>query len=248
MATFREIIYAALDLLKETTDDAYYTEEHMLFLATKMRAVLLERKYSKSRNKSFSQVSDANSQTICLDLTQTKLLPSGCGGNWLVSEPIPDTLSISEPSVYPVNQMLSSQIAWIPAERMQYVGHNKWLKNIIYAAKDDSNRLYLHSENPQFRFLKQVRMSAVFADPMKALDLTCSNDSTEKCEPLDMVFPLEESLVASCIELMVQEVAGPRYAPEDKQNDAKDNLSDVGYTKTQAPVEREERRRSQPEE
>ena len=54
MATFGEIIYMTLDLLKERADDAYYTEEHIIFLASKMRSLLLERKYKNSNRTSFA--------------------------------------------------------------------------------------------------------------------------------------------------------------------------------------------------
>lgn len=40
--TYREAIYAILDLLKQSSDDSYYTEEHALFLVSKMRAAILK--------------------------------------------------------------------------------------------------------------------------------------------------------------------------------------------------------------
>lgn len=42
MKTWREIIYMILDLLKQSSDDSYYTEEHVLFLASKMRSAILK--------------------------------------------------------------------------------------------------------------------------------------------------------------------------------------------------------------
>ena len=48
-------------------------------------------------------------------------------------------------------------------------------------------------------------------------------------------FPLEQALIPSCIELTVQELMGSRYAPEDKSNDAKDNLADVAVTQQRYP-------------
>ena len=256
MATYREVVYAVLDLLKERSDDAFYTEEHILFFATKFRAYLLERKNRKSRNASFQVPSGENSQQICVDLEKATLLPEGCGGQWLKSvQEIPDTLDAGEPTIYPVNQMLGTTLTLIPAERMPYVGYNKWLKNIIYAAIGNDNHLYLSSVNAQFSYLKKVRMNATFSDPLEAAALAC-DDSGEalSCEELDQEFPLEASLVPSCIEMIVQEIAGPRYAPEDKKNDAKDNLSEVAMasSRTAAPTESSERatyrKRDYPEE
>ena len=244
MATFGEVIYMALDLLKERADDAYYTEEHMLFLANQVRAVLLNRKYSKSRNKSFAAVSGENTQQICLTLAPAELLPGGCGGTWLRSdEEVPDTMDIYDATLATVSEMMFSPVTLIPAERMPYVGHNKWLLNIIYAAIASDNHLYLTSANSQFLFLKKVKMEAVFSDAAKAAEYECDSDGEAKCDILNAEFPLEAALIPSCIELMVQEIVGSKYVPEDKSNNAADDLTDIRMVRRPtAPVETTERR------
>lgn len=239
MATFGEIVYSVLDILKEHADDAYYTEEHVIFLASKMRAFLLERKYKNTRNSTFVEMSDENKQQICIGLEAADLLSGGCLGPWLKStEKIPDTINASMPELSTISDMLHSMVTYIAPERMPYVGHNKWLKNIIYASKSDDGYLYLHSVNPQFAFLDKVQMNAVFSDPEEAAKLACEGNEG-KCDILNARFPLESSLVPSCIEMVVQELMGSRYAPEDKNNDAKDGLGDAAVTtaKQQKPAE-----------
>lgn len=231
MATFGEIVYSVLDILKEHTDDAYYTEEHVIFLASKMRALLLERKYKNTRNSSFQEMSDENRQQICLDLEAADLLPAGCEGPWLKSvEKIPDTINAAMPTVSAGSDMMHTMVTYIAPERMPYVGYNKWLKNIIYVAKSKDGYLYLHSSNPQFMFLENIQMSAIFSDPEKAAKLACEGNDEGKCDILSANFPLEAALVPSCIEMVVQELLGSRYAPEDKTNDAKDGLGDAAVT------------------
>ena len=39
--TVKEIVYMILDEVKKQSDDAYYTEEHIIFLASKYGAFLL---------------------------------------------------------------------------------------------------------------------------------------------------------------------------------------------------------------
>lgn len=239
MATFAEITYAVLDLLKEKTDDAHFTEEHVIFFASHIRNLLLERKYKNSRNQTFTPMSDENTQEICLDLEPTEMLPAGCSGMWLHSvEEIPDTVSVGNTTLSVVSDMLQSTVTFIPSERMPYVGHNKWLKNILYASKSNDGHLYVTGSNPQFMYLQKVRMTAVFSDPRKAAELSCEENGS-KCNILEMEFPLESALIPSCIELTVQEMMGTRYAPEDKKNDAKDGLADVSVTQQRhsRPVE-----------
>lgn len=239
-----------LDLLKESSDDAFYTEEHILFLATKMRAALIERKYKKSRNKGYVEPSSQNTQQICIDLEPADLIPEGCDGTWLRSvQELPDTLSGNVTNVYPVSDMLFSSVTFIAPERMPYVGYNKWLTRIIYASLSEDNHLYMTSGNDQFIHLEKANVSAVFSDPVEAAKLSCDNEGGD-CDYMDTEFPLEDALIPSCIELVVQEIAGPRYNPEDKVNDASDGLSDVGLVsrRTVMPNEQEERRRPSQEE
>lgn len=228
MATFGEIVYSVLDIMKEHSDDSYYTEEHIIFLASHMRNLLLERKYKNSRNQTFTPMSDENTQEICLNLEPTEMLPTGCSGMWLHSiEEIPDTVNVSNTTLSVVSDMIQSTVTFIPPERMPYVGYNKWLKNILYASKSNDGHLYITGSNPQFMYLQKVRMTAVFSDPRKAAELSCDGDGKGKCNILEMEFPLESALIPSCIELVVQELIGSRYAPEDKKNNAKDDLSDI---------------------
>ena len=123
MATYSEVVYACLDLLKEKTDDAHFTEEHVIFFASHMRNLLLERKYKNSRNQTFTPMSDENLQDICLTLEPTEMLPSGCTGLWLHSiEEIPDTINVSNTTLSTISDMIQSTVTFIPPERMPYVG------------------------------------------------------------------------------------------------------------------------------
>ena len=236
MATYSEICYACLDLLKERSDDAYYTEEHVLFLASKIRALLLERKYKNTRNATFQSMSSENVQQICLDVVPEDFHMEGCVGGWLKSvQEVPDMLGVSEPKVYPIGDMLRTIIGYVPMERLPYVGYNKWLRHIVYAARSTDKHLYLNGSNTQFMYLNKVKMEGVFSDPLKAAELSCNPDGNGKCDILNMTFPLEQSLVPSCIEMVVQELMGSRYAPEDKGNNAKDDLGDAAVSAPRHP-------------
>lgn len=235
MATFGEIVYSCLDILKELSDDSYYTEENIIFLASKMRTLLLERKYKNSRNQTFTPMSDENMQDICLELQPAELAPAGCTGMWLRSvKEIPDTVNVADAKLSTVSDMIQSAVTFIPSERMPYVGYNKWLQKILYASKSSDGHLYITGSNPQFMYLEKVRMTAVFSDPVKAAELSCEGEG-KACDILEMPFPLESALIPSCIELTVQELMGSRYAPQDKQNNAKDDLSDVSVTQQRHP-------------
>lgn len=223
--TYREIVYMCLDQLKVTSDDSYYTEDHVLFLISKIRALVLKQRYSDIKK----EIPNSNYQTICLDLIQVPAIAGEpCeGGTYLRSkDKVPSTMSIGNNTVYPVDFYQGTHITYVSRERMRYAGGNKWLQNIIYTSKGPDDYLYFKSSNPQFLYLEKVRMTSVFEDPEKASELECDSD-TSQCDVLDKDFPLEEGLVSSVIELVVKYLSGAIYKPKDQENNANDDLSDL---------------------
>ena len=66
MSTFREIIYMCSDQLKLSSDDTFFTNDHILYLLKKYRGLFLSQKYKDVRK----EIPESNYQTICLDLIQ----------------------------------------------------------------------------------------------------------------------------------------------------------------------------------
>lgn len=223
--TYREAIYSILDLLKQSSDDSYYTEEHALFLVSKMRAAILKQTYSNIKK----EVPESNYQTICLDLIEVPAIAGEpCeGGTYLRSkQKIPTTLPVGNTKIYPVDYY-QGEITYVSRERMRYVGHNKWLQNIIYASLGPDQYLYFKSSNPQYIYMKQVRMNGIFEDAEAAAKLQCESQDENTCDVLDTQFPLEEGLVTVLIEMAVKFLSGSIYKPKDPNNDASDNLSEL---------------------
>ena len=161
MTTYREVVFMALDELKLISNDATYTPEHLIFLADKMRALLLDRRYRDARK---GEVSRSNYQEICLELVEVPAIPgTTCYGEYLRStEKVPSLMNIGIKHIYPVDYFNSEHISYIPLERMPYVGYNKWLSNMIYVTKGPDDYLYLKSSNPQFLYLKKLKIDVVF--------------------------------------------------------------------------------------
>lgn len=222
MSKLREIVYMVNDELKLDSNDAFYTIEHFRSFADKFRATLLERRYRDVRRY---DIPHANYQTLCLDLKEVPGLPgSDCSEVYLRStEKIPSVMPVGIKRIYPVDYFESYHITWVTKERMQFVGNNKWLANIIYATKGPDDYLYLKSNNPQFLYIKQLKFDGIFFNTEEAYKLSCNKSDT--CDILDMEYPLEESLVAPLIQMTVQEFSNDVYKPQDKENNASDDLS-----------------------
>lgn len=224
MSTYREIVYMINDELKLSSDDAYFTEDHIIYLTSKYRAFLLKQRYSDI--KKF--IPESNFSTICLDLIEVPAISGEVceGGVYLRSKnKIPYMMGIKQPRVYPVDYY-QGEITYVNRDRMKYVGYNKYLNNIIYCSLAPDNYLYFKSSNPQYLYLEKVRITALFENAEETFGLQC-DENGKICELLDAEFPLESSLVPTLISLVVQELAKPREIDEDRTNNANDNLGDI---------------------
>lgn len=226
MSTYKELVYMCLDELKLYSDDALYTEEHIMFLLGKYRTFLIKQRYSDVKK----QIPESNYQTICLDLIEVPAISGEpCeGGSYLRSkEKIPFLMKIGNPRVYPIDYY-QGEITYVSRDRMRYVGYNKYLQNIIYASLGPDNYLYFKSFNPQFLYLEKVRITGIFEDTLAASELQCPNENGNTvCDVLDREFPIENALIPPLIQLVIEELTKSEYKPEDKENNSDDDLSEV---------------------
>jgi hypothetical protein len=221
--TYNEVIYMVLDELKLSSDDSFYTKDHIIFLLVKYRSFLLKQRYSDIKK----QIPDSDYQSICLDLIEVPAISGEpCeGSSYLRSKnKVPTTMMIGNPRVYPMD-FYQGEITYISRDRMRYIGYNKFLRNIIYCSKAPDGYLYFKSWNPQFLHLEKVRFNAIFEDAKEASEMACPEENGTICKLEDKEFPIEDALVPVLVSLVVQELAGPRDSDKDKDNDANDNLS-----------------------
>lgn len=213
-----------LDELKLSSDDAQFTEDHVMFLLNKYRAFLLKQRYSDIKK----QIPESNYQTICLDLIQVPAISGDAceGGTYLRSkEKVPFLMQIGTPRVYPLDYY-QGEITYVSRDRMRYVGYNKFLQNIIYCSIGPDNYLYFKSFNPQYLYLEKVKFTGIFQDSIQASDLQCPDDNGDIiCNSIDRTFPIEDALIPPLIELVVKELTNSVYRPEDESNNAKDDLA-----------------------
>ena len=230
--TYREVVYFVIDELKLLSDDTTFTPEHIIFIADKLRAKLLYERYKDARK---GEPSRSNYQTVSFNLKQVPAIAgTSCYGTFLrTTEKLPTLLNIGIPHIYSstsdkaVYYFNNEHFTLVPMERMPYVGNNKWLSNIIYVAKGPDDYLYLKSMNPQFLYLKNLSIDAIFQDAKSITELCNCN-----CDILDAYLPLEEPLIHTLIYNIVAELSGVRYQPTDKVNNSKDDMENYTTTKT----------------
>ena len=214
----KEIIYIILDRIKGTSDDFSYTEEHILFLINKYRSYMLKQTYKDVKKT----IPYSNYQTLCLDLEiENKGL---CQGVILRSkQEIPNLINISKPLLY--TEYENTKIVFTNKDRFRFVGSNKFFKNILYSCIGEDNRLLMKSNNPQYLYLKSIKLEGVFEDFEKAFELSCGSNKT--CDILDADFPFEDSLVPQMCDNIFMVLTNSIYKPKDDNNDASDTLANL---------------------
>ena len=100
MAKYKEIVSMVLDMLKVTSDDSIFTEDHIIFLAGRYRSFLLKQRYYTDLKK---QIPESNYQTLCLGLEKVETIDGvPCiGGYYLrTTEPVPNLLPFGNSRFY----------------------------------------------------------------------------------------------------------------------------------------------------
>lgn len=212
MTTYRELIYICLDLLKGTSDDFSYTEEHVAFLLEKYRAFLLKQRYGNDPKK---YIPHENYNNLTIELYKGKSVIS-----------IPTLMNIGIPRIslferdahIVYNDVLYDyKIEYVPKERYPFVGNNRFLKNIKYCTLTADNSLIIKDFEDEYR---TIVLTAVFEEPIVE----------EGESKLDSRFAIEGSLIPNLVQLVVKDLLGAAYRPSDYQNNANDDLASLaGY-------------------
>lgn len=238
MSTYRELIYMVLDKVKESTDDAYFKEEHVAFLMDKYRPLILKQRYADVR-KSISQnnysrfivnMSETNGNNSDLE---SSIYHTTTGTVWYSSQPVPRLVSLNgeteEIKVFNYGSAANSDKVFkgdfsiVSQERFKFVGENKWLKKFAYITISPDYTLCLKYADTTITMPETLLVMGIVEDPKKELSRILPVVSNY----LDMVYPLEEALVPPLLELVVKDLVDGIYRPEDTVNNATDDLAKI---------------------
>lgn len=218
MNTYKELIYMCLDLLKGSSDDFSFTEEHIAYLLDKYRAFLLKQKYMNEYKKPMSNSNYQNIQIKISDLS----VPGE--RNYKSDNQLPNLLDVGIPKIIS-NDYYDIHFEFVSRDRFPFVGNNKYLKRFWYCCIDNNNYLNVTSNGTRY-FLGNdeqpliLTLTGVFENPKEVFEYN-------GVEYLDEEFPLEEALIPNLIEIVVKVLSPSIYKPEDDINNAKDDLATI---------------------
>ena len=218
MAKLRELTYMVLDELKLSSDDSYFNEDHVKFLIGKYRNFILKQQYKDIKK----EIADSNFQTLEVELNKldSNIINIGCRTTYQFKSKkiIPELLSVVNPKVY-IDDYYNGEVSYVSKERMRFVCHNRWIPKVVYASIDPTNYLYVISSNDKYDNITKIYITGIFENPEEV--------SNSDQDPMDLEYPLEEGLIPQVIELVVKELLSAEYRPEDSNNNAEDDLSNL---------------------
>lgn len=223
MSKISEVIYMILDELKMTSDDSFFNERHIAFLIANYRALFIKREYLAKKILD-DLIPDTNYQTLCLDLEYTG---DDCDIDdvpFLKSKKkIPKLMGVGKVTLNTCS-MVNDSLDFVTMSSLKYSGNGRFDGNRLFAAIGPDQHLYIRSKNPQFKYLKQVKITALF-DDIKDED---GSELGSGCNGYDIELPVESAMLPKIITSIVQELSGSVYKPQDKVNNNNDDLSKVG--------------------
>ena len=226
MSTFREIGYMIYDELKLSSDDSYFNIDHVYFLMNKWRSFILKQKYSDVKK----EIPEQNFQVICLDIDYNNDCITGDEVKSI--QKLPDITNLGGTDlisdITPKNDFFKGiEFSMVSRDRMKYVGHNKWLQRVIYFSLGPDRHLYLKSGDIDYTYLQGVSLTSIFDNPEDAVALSCDKEDLNECDIYENEYPLEDGLIPLLIECVVKELTPAVYKPEDEDNNATDDLSNL---------------------
>lgn len=236
MTTYREAIYMCLDLFKASSDDFYFTEDHIAYLLDKCRALLLKQRYGNDPKK---HVPYTNYQTVTIQFDSptnksTKVMTSKNEVPYLLQLGIPRIVA-KDKDYYEYRYELVSR------ERLPFTGNNKYTKLITYCALNNNNKVLMNTNDSFWSYNEdsdiytyvgptEFDLVGIFENPREIYEAQ-NTKPFDKISELDRIIPIEEGLIMQLIDLVVKELANSVYQPVDETNDNRDDSSLMGRTK-----------------
>lgn len=236
MNTYGQMIYMVRDLLKISSDDAYITSQHILFLLEKFRSYVLKTKYENSEED--IPGSDKNSLTVELELVSDNFGLSSGIPLLRSKEPIPSDTIFDSINIKTNKLTGNPNIIYVPYERFPFTGNNKYLKNIIYWTIDNEDYILVKSCNPRFEYLREIKIEGVFESPMAIAEKDCVCNGLEVNYD-DVDFCLEDALVQLVIDYTVRTLQVSIYKPQDDINNTNDDLAGIAVKRPSERYNRE---------
>lgn len=214
-----KIVYDIREKLKLGSDDIDITDAYLVHLINVKRALLIKQRFGKfSKN-----IPEELKQTLCFNLEKATVSGTCFSTILKTTVDMPSFIeTFNRDSVINIrlHDMSALPINIISYDRIPYLGYDRWTKNQIYGAYHNG-RLYLYSNKPNFKLLKYITVTGLFADPESADVLDCNTTSSSTdCDFINKEYPINAPMISDLVNMVIKELAPTLKLQDDKVNNA----------------------------
>jgi hypothetical protein len=214
-----ELIYNVREKLKLNSDDNDTSNEFIAHLIDVKRVKILKQRLAKTPWRAPIEFK----QELCMDLEVVNNVNGmSCFGQILRTKiPLPNLIRLRGGNAGVTvrrSDKTALLIDLVDLSRLPFVGNGQFLSQLVYAAFDYDNRLYLVSNQSKHLLMESIQVGAMFEDVETAGDYECGVDST--CDTWERQYPLDVSIIDDVIGLVVQDLSRSINIPKDDNNDA----------------------------
>lgn len=212
--TYRDVIYIVLDELKQFTTTIPFEEEHIAYLLTISRAVIIKQKYSNGKIEIPPEVI----QKVPFKLIKT--------GDIITSNKSFDVINLNGSHLFysvEIPQVPNVELTQTTVNRFKYLNINKWLSNIAY---------YTINEMGKLIFKVPSSITSLFTNSYTEIDAYYNTilEDPRKIFPydenyLDRDFAINGDLLRVIIDLTLADLYKHIHLPEDTINNGKNDLT-----------------------
>lgn len=210
-------------MIRETSDDSYFTNEEIYKTLIDARALVLSRKFKKGKT-----VPDYFYMTICVPLCEDVYHDCDCVPEELGCKVLKTKYEI--PKVFYNETRELSRVATLNGEEIapstdakrRYRSYKKTRLDALYYTRTNNKLAIFNS--PQNR-LRAITIKAIFEDPIAASTISLCDPSGQGCIDIESIgFSTETSDNLDIYNIVLQMLNVVKQAPEDRSNDADSNL------------------------
>lgn len=223
MSTFRELISMVIDELSLTSDDARFTEHHIAYMLSKYRSTIIAKRYEKDPTPPGAE----NYSELCIPVESFS--PKRCSsGKYLKSTmPIPGFISNGNLTARLGNNPFADNVEVVPFSRFDSSGSGKFGGGKAYASIGGDMHLYVKSSS-DLSYVDKVYVRGIVSDAYKIKDFICKDSASDDgniCDEYDIRMPIEDSLISTLIDAVIQHFMRVIDMPMDTENNAADDNS-----------------------
>jgi hypothetical protein len=213
-------------LMREDSDDSYFTDEEIYKTLLDARSLIMERRVLKGK-----QIPDDMYQVICMPLCVDKYHDCDCvpdlGCEVLKTKyEVPRAFFNGATDLMRTSTLWGEEIAPSTEAKKMYREYMKTGKGRMYYVRAN-NKLNIFNRLP--KPLKIIKIAAVFEDPVGAASVhNCDPDSA--CyDILGTGFSVKASDNAEMYQLVLEKLLKTKMTPEDRSNNAEGVPQEIKY-------------------